>query len=87
MYALLAALIAIAVIAMMWRFLERESAAADDERREQQPNRPQMPMRAPRPRPRPRTRIVAPDDDPEFLQELSKRIGENRGDEQRPDAT
>lgn len=82
MYALIAALIAIAVIAMMWRYLERETSASDGERSElPRPARPTLPRRSPKPR------ATAPDDDPDFLRELSKRIDKNRDDEHRPDTT
>lgn len=85
MYALIAALVAIAVIAMMWRFLERETAASDDERSDTpRPPRPTLPAR---PRRTPKSRMVAPDDDPDFLRELGKRINKNPNDEHRPDST
>lgn len=81
MYALVAALIAIAVIAMMWRYLERETAGSDEERAPvPRPARPALPRRTPKPR------TVAPDDDPEFLRELSKRIHKKPNDEHHPDA-
>ena len=81
MYALIAALIAIAVIAMMWRFLERETSASEDDHSETtRPPRPTMPRRTPKPR------ILAPDDDPDFLRELGKRINKNPNDERHPDA-
>lgn len=80
MYALLAAVIAIAVIAVMWRFLDNEVSRREDADRDEQGRV--------RPRPRPpisrrpsKPRITAPDDDPEFLRELGKRISKNRDDE------
>lgn len=82
MYALIAALIAIAVIAMMWRYLERETAGSDEEREDmRRPVRPTLPRRTPKPR------TVAPDDDPEFLRELSKRINRKPNDDHRPDGS
>lgn len=80
MYGLFAAVIAIAVIAVMWRFLDnevnrRDGADRDDEQPRPRP-RPQVPRRTAKPR------MTAPDDDPEFLRELGKRISKNRDDEQ-----
>ena len=79
MYALIAAVIAIAVIAMMWRFLDNEVSRrnADDGDEPARP-RPTLPRRTPKPQ----TRIVAPDDDPEFLRELGKRIDKKPDDGQ-----
>ena len=79
MYPLLAAVIAIALVVWMWRFLDREVARREDPDRDDRPiprSRPVAPRRAPR------TRVVAPDDDPEFLRELGKQIGKNRDGEQ-----
>ncbi|WP_153502954.1 hypothetical protein [Cumulibacter manganitolerans] len=77
MFPLLAAVIAIAVIVWMWRFLDNEVSRRDDDHGD-----------VPRPahrsvitrRPTAPTKAVAPDDDPEFLRELGRRIGKNRDD-------
>lgn len=78
MFPLIAAVIAIAVIAMMWRFLDNEVARRSSEDGEPERPRPSLPM----PRRTPKTRMVAPDDDPEFLRELGKKINKDRDDEQ-----
>lgn len=79
MYGLFAAVIAIAVIAVMWRFLDNEvNRREGPDRDDEQPrprSRPQVPRRTAKPR------MTAPDDDPEFLRELGKRISKNRDDE------
>ncbi|MFV0533258.1 MAG: hypothetical protein ACK5MR_06365 [Cumulibacter sp.] len=80
MYALFAALIAIAVVTMMWRYLERETRAGDDDDGDLQARRPRPAL----PRRTPKTRTVAPDDDPDFLRELGKRIHKDPNDEPRP---
>ena len=80
MYALIAAMIAIAVIAVMWRVLDNEVARREGGTpgdREVVPRpRPVRPRRTPKPK------FTAPDDDPEFLRELGKRIGKKGDDEQ-----
>lgn len=78
MYALIAAVIAIAVIAMMWRFLDNEVTRRTGESEESPRPRPTLPRRAPKRQ----TRILAPDDDPEFLRELGKQIGKKPDDGQ-----
>lgn len=80
MYALVAALIAITVIAVMWRYLEREADSSDAQRRDHP--RPAMPAL---PRLHRRSRTIAPDDDPEFLRELNKRINKNPNEGPRSD--
>lgn len=78
MYALIAAVVALAVVAMMWRLLDKEVA-----RRDADPDGEATPSRRPTlPRRSAPTRTIAPDDDPEFLRELSKRIARPRDDEQ-----
>lgn len=77
MYLLVAFVVAALVIAIAWRGAgapQNRSGATDD--RPTSPNHPSV--RGPRPNP-PR-RVIAPDDDPDFLREIDRRLrGEEKG--------
>lgn len=70
MYMLIAIAITILVIALAWRGMGARTPGAP------QAGPGTGPARGPRPRP---TRTVAPDDDPEFLSEIDRRMrGEDK---------
>lgn len=66
MYLLIALAVTVVVLALAWRGLDgaRPSESSGSEPRGQQPP----------PAPRPKTRSIAPDDDPEFLREIDRKI-------------
>lgn len=65
MYMLIAIAVTVLVIALAWRGI---GAGATNEESSQTPQ-----VRAARPS-RPRTRTLAPDDDPEFLREIDRKL-------------
>lgn len=70
MYMLIAIAVTVLVIALAWRGIG--AGAAGDEAARQPQVRPSRPSR-------PRSRSVAPDDDPEFLREVDRKLrGEDK---------
>ena len=75
MYPLIAALVVVAIVVFMWRYLDASPRAGRPEptdRLATRPPRPQRPKRVVQ---------VAPDDDPEFLSELRRRISKQRSED------
>ncbi len=71
MYMLIAIAVTVLVIALAWRGIGAGAAAADQQSAPPQA-RPSRPAR-------PRGRTVAPDDDPEFLREIDRKLrGEDK---------
>lgn len=75
MFAFIAALIGIGIVVSMWRLLDPRKGT---DTAAQQPQAPQ------RPTPRTGRRTGAPDDDPEFLRELGRKIGKSKTGEDDP---
>ena len=70
MYMLIAIAVTVLVIVLAWGGMGARTPGAE------QPGHGAGPTRAPRPRP---TRTVAPDDDPEFLNEIDRKLrGEDK---------
>ena len=65
MYMLIAIAVTVLVIVLAWRGMGARTPGGD------QPGQGAGPMRAPRPRP---SRPIAPDDDPEFLNEIDRKL-------------
>ncbi|GAB3306073.1 hypothetical protein EK0264_05400 [Epidermidibacterium keratini] len=76
MYPLIAALVVVAIVVFMWRYLDSSPRPGRPDPTDRvQPARPQ---RAQRPK---RAVQIAPDDDPEFLSELRRRISRQRSED------
>lgn len=77
MYVLLALAITGIIIALAWRGVGIANRPEDGSRRPADTGPSPRPPHSARPKPAPKRKVVAPDDDPDFLYEIDRKLRED----------